>query len=157
MENIDINSFEVFQLKDGDQILFHAEEHMTRESAESFMQMMRDAYPGVKMQLIVGDGIEVMHIPAENMSFGQVLEHLKQGRKATRDGWNGKDMFVFLVPGSKILVDGGRPLGKALPELAGTDTPVTYRSHIDMWTADGEVVPWIASQSDLLADDWRLV
>ena len=36
-------------------------------------------------------------------------------------------------------------------------TTIEYRPHIDMKTADGTVVPWVASQSDILADDWYFV
>lgn len=86
------------------------------------------------------------------MDFGQALHALKNGQKVERAGWNGKGMFLFLVPGSTFTVNRAPLLG-IYPE----GTTVNYRSHIDMKTADGEVVPWVASQSDLLVDDWRIV
>jgi hypothetical protein len=86
------------------------------------------------------------------MKFGEALDALQQGRKVTRDGWNGKAMWLLLVPGSTITVTAGRPLGDAAPELVGQ--AVQYRPHIDMKTVDGDVVPWVASQTDLLAEDW---
>ena len=89
------------------------------------------------------------------MDFGTALAHLKNGRRVSRDGWNGHGMFVFLVPGSVITVHGDRPLGKAMPDLIGHE--VAYRPHLDMKTVDGQVVPWAASQSDLLAEDWVTV
>jgi hypothetical protein len=52
-------------------------------------------------------------------------------------------------------VSAGRPLGDAAPELVGQS--VDYRPHIDIMTVQGSVVPWIASQSDLLAEDWTVV
>lgn len=64
-------------------------------------------------------------------------------------------MFIFLVPGSLIQVTEGRPLGDAAPDLIGET--VEYRSHIDMKTANGEIVPWVATQSDLLEIDWVVV
>lgn len=83
------------------------------------------------------------------MNFSEALDHIKQGKKVARDGWNGKDMFVFLVPGSVFKVN-RPPLLGIYPE----GTEITYRAHIDLRTADGQIVPWIATQSDLLADDW---
>lgn len=85
------------------------------------------------------------------MKFGEALEHLKDGERVTREGWNGKDMFLFLVPGSHFTVNRAPLLG-IYPEGTGID----YRSHIDMKTAQGDVVPWVASQSDLLENDWLL-
>jgi hypothetical protein len=89
------------------------------------------------------------------MNFGSALEYLKVGERVTRDGWNGKGMWLVLVPGSTITVAADRPLGQVAPELVGSR--LEYRPHIDMKTVDGHLVPWVASQSDLLADDWGLV
>lgn len=84
--------------------------------------------------------------------FGWALAALKAGGRVARMGWNGKRMFLFLVPGSVFKVNRAPLLG-IYPE--GTD--ITYQPHIDMKTAQGTVVPWLASQSDVLADDWVLV
>lgn len=86
------------------------------------------------------------------MNFGEALQALKGKQQVSREGWNGKGMWLILVPGSEITVAAGRPLGDAAPELIGRE--LTYRSHIDMKTVDDEIVPWVASQSDLLAEDW---
>lgn len=89
------------------------------------------------------------------MNFGEALDVLKSGTRVARDGWNGRGMWLVLVPGSSITVAADRPLGIVAPELVGAT--LQYRSHIDMKTVDGEIVPWVAPQSDLLADDWRAV
>ena len=86
------------------------------------------------------------------MDFGAALQALKNGQKVAREGWNGKGMFLFLVPGSVFKVNRAPLLG-IYPE----GTEITYRPHIDMKTVDGEIVPWVASQTDLLADDWCIV
>jgi Protein of unknown function (DUF2829) len=86
------------------------------------------------------------------MSFGQAIEAVKMGLKVARTNWNGKGMFIFLVPGSTFKVN-RPPLLGIYPE----GTEVTYQSHIDMKTADDRVVPWLASQSDMLDDDWQIV
>lgn len=86
------------------------------------------------------------------MSFGAALVALKDGEKVARAGWNGKGMFLFLVPGSTFTVN-RPPLLGIYPE----GTVVNYQPHIDMKTAQDTVVPWIASQSDVLAEDWEIV
>lgn len=86
------------------------------------------------------------------MNFGQALEALKSGKQVTRAGWNGKGMFIYLVSGSTFEVN-RRPLLGIYPE----GTPINYRPHIDMKTVDGSCVPWVASQTDILAEDWMLV
>lgn len=86
------------------------------------------------------------------MNFGQALESLKAGERVSRSGWNGRGMFLFLVPGSKFQVN-RPPLIGVYPE----GTTIDYRPHIDMKDAEGKVVPWLASQTDLLADDWGVV
>lgn len=83
------------------------------------------------------------------MNFGQALESAKNGGKVSRDGWNGKGMFIFLVNGSNFTVN-RPPLLGIYPE----GTRIDYRGHLDMKTADGSIVPWVASQTDLLAEDW---
>lgn len=86
------------------------------------------------------------------MDFGAALQALKNGQKAAREGWNGKGMFLFLVPGSVFKVNRAPLLG-IYPE----GTEINYRPHIDMKTVDGEIVPWVASQTDVLAEDWCVV
>lgn len=86
------------------------------------------------------------------MDFSDAILALKAGLKVARMGWNGKGMFLFLVPGSTFTVN-RPPLLGIYPE----GTTINYRPHIDMKTADGDVVPWVASQSDILSDDWLVV
>ena len=89
------------------------------------------------------------------LNFGQALELLKGGTIVTRAGWNGPGQWLILVPGSTITVAGDRPLGQAVPGLIGEQ--LEYRPHIDIMTVQRSLVPWIASQSDLLAEDWEAV
>lgn len=85
------------------------------------------------------------------MNFSQALNIVKNGFKVQREGWNGKGMFIFLVQGSTFIVN-RPPLLGIYPE----GTEVKYHAHIDMRTADGTIVPWLASQTDLLANDWAV-
>ena len=86
------------------------------------------------------------------VNFSKALESIKNGNKLTRLGWNGKDMFVFLVDGSKFQVN-----RKPLNEMFEEGTEVEYRPHIDMKAVDGTIGVWTASMSDILAEDWCVV
>lgn len=83
------------------------------------------------------------------MDFGGALILLREGKLVARPGWNGKGMFLYLVQGSKFVVNRAPLLG-IYPE----GTEIEYCPHIDMRTADGKCVPWLASQTDILATDW---
>lgn len=79
----------------------------------------------------------------EGCTFGHAIELLKSGHKLARKGWNGKGMYLTYVSPDQWQVD-------------------KYESHLNslpwvgMKTADGSFVPWLASQSDILAEDWVL-
>lgn len=98
------------------------------------------------------DVFERAYRPADGMDFGTALGALKAGMKVAREGWNGKGMFLFLVPGSTFSVSRSPLLG-IYPE----GTEINYCPHVDMKTADGKVVPWLCSQTDMLAEDWVVV
>ncbi len=73
------------------------------------------------------------------MTFNDALCYIKNGDTVTRTGWNGKDMYLYLVKGS------GHPVSTK-----------EYLPYISMRTADNKHVPWLASQTDLLQDDWEI-
>lgn len=76
--------------------------------------------------------------------FGWALAQLREGNKMARRGWNGKKMYIWLCDceGEKWTNDAGETF--------------TRQSYIYMKTAQDMVVPWLASQSDMLAEDWCL-
>jgi hypothetical protein len=86
---------------------------------------------------------------AKNLNFSDALSLLKQGAKVCRIGWNGKGMFLYYVPAGRYM-----PCTDAGEKLAGPDGKVAYGGYIAMKTAQGSVVPWLASQTDVLAEDW---
>jgi hypothetical protein len=87
------------------------------------------------------------------MKFGDAIAAAKCGNKITRDGWNGKNMFVYYQEGSEISPEQAR--NDVLRSLPG---PIKIRPHLDMFTAQGDIqIGWLASQSDMLADDWSIV
>ncbi len=94
-------------------------------------------------------------------TFGQAVEHIKNGGRAARAGWNGKNMFIYLNMGSKdfgkVRDFPGEPVGgvsAVLFEHGDTGT-VTRMPNLNMRAADGSTVTgWLASQTDILAEDW---
>ncbi|MCQ4363049.1 DUF2829 domain-containing protein [Mycobacterium gordonae] len=93
------------------------------------------------------------------MNFGEAIEALKSGEKVARKGWNGKGMFVYFVQGTDIKAVDLR--GAALKHVGysqeSPDSVVKVSGHIDMKAADGSiVVGWLASQTDVLAEDWEI-
>ena len=95
------------------------------------------------------DGLE----PVEELhGIGWAVKQMRNGAKVARFGWNGHHMFLFLVPASRFEVN-RPPLLGIYPE----GTPIHYQAHVDMRTASGSVVPWLCSQTDLLAEDWMVV
>lgn len=90
------------------------------------------------------------------MNFGQAIELLKQGKRVAREGWNGKGMFIYLVKGTTVEAmdlrnEAGTHVGYNTPPFQN----VKISSHIDMKAADDSiVVGWLASQTDMLAEDW---
>lgn len=98
-------------------------------------------------------GEEVQEV-GESMTFGQAIEALKLGEKVARKGWNGKGMFLYYVPAASYPAqrnEKGTMLGVFPNDM------VPYCAYIAMKTAQDNVVPWLVSQSDVLAEDWILV
>lgn len=85
------------------------------------------------------------------MNFSQALELLKKGKKVTRKGWGG-GVFIYYVSEDKYPAK-----MNAAKELADKDGLVKYSSYIAMKTHQGYVTPWIASQIDLLSEDWEII
>lgn len=69
------------------------------------------------------------------MNIGDAIGYLKRNAWVARLGWNGKGMYLYLnVPGNAF-----------------------HLPHVMMKTADNQHVPWLCSQTDLLAEDWVIV
>lgn len=80
---------------------------------------------------------EEAYRPIDALTFGLAIEALKKGHKVARKGWNGKKMWLKLQ----------------VPD-AGSKMSLPY---IYMKTADNHLVPWLASQTDMLAEDWHII
>ncbi len=86
------------------------------------------------------------------LTFGKAIDSLKNGEKVAREGWNGKNMFLYYVPANKYPYT--TVIGKTIADAEGN---VEYGAYIAMKTAQGNVVPWLASQTDVLAEDWIIL
>lgn len=90
-----------------------------------------------------------------HLNFGDALAAAKHGNRIARAGWNGKGMFVWVEHGSapdRAEWNGG--VSGALFQQGDAGTNVSM-PHFRMRAADGStVVGWLASQTDLLAEDW---
>jgi hypothetical protein len=86
------------------------------------------------------------------MDFGGALAQLRNGRKLTRQNWNGVGMFIVLQEGypEGIPINGNTAQATGLPP----GTVCRFRPYLMMYTAQDDFVPWVASQSDVLALDW---
>ncbi|MGN4897826.1 DUF2829 domain-containing protein [Bacillus cereus group sp. MYBK14-3] len=84
------------------------------------------------------------------MNFGFVIGALKNGKKVSREGWNGKGMWLCLITASEYKIETMKFLGEQLYQTSKLPW-------IGMRTADGSFVPWLASQTDMLAEDWEVV
>jgi hypothetical protein len=93
------------------------------------------------------DVFELHNRPADGMNFGHALEALKAGKKIARKGWNGKDQYLFLATDAEFHTDAD--IGSL------QDKEITVCNFICIKTTRNQIqCGWLASQSDMLSDDW---
>jgi len=93
-----------------------------------------DGYTAYSPEMVFETGYRLI---TTGLDFSRAIRALRAGVKLTREGWNGKGQYVAMQ----------------LPDCNSANTlPYIY-----IITVDGNRVPWLASQTDLLADDWMLV
>lgn len=104
----------------------------------------------------------------ENLNFGQALEAVKKGKLISREGWNGKGMFVFLNGTTDCFFQEGNNNDEHIMDIPvnvmnklRTDTKgciVSLSPFLSLKAADNTIVRgWLASQSDMLANDWCIL
>ena len=83
------------------------------------------------------------------MNFGKAIDLLKEGKKLRRKGWNGKNQYIELATNiSYKNVDG---------ELININHKTIGNKAIAFIGTSGVQIGWLASQSDMLSDDWELI
>lgn len=100
-----------------------------------------------------------MPIVREHRTFGigQAVKEMKDGERVSRSGWNGKDMWLSYTPGNEV--PWMNLWSKQNKDFAykQPNRCVEVLPYITMKTADNKIVPWLCSQTDLLAEDWFVV
>ena len=147
-----------YELHSGGHITMKCSEEWTKDEAKILKQPF-NVKAGYAVRYADGyeswspkDVFNEAYRPTDCMNFGLAIEAAKKGAKITRRGWNGKGMFLYYVP------EGRYPARTdAAKSIATEDGKVDYGAYIAMKTAQGNVVPWLASQTDILADDWEVV
>jgi hypothetical protein len=112
-----------------------------------------------------------MNFRNENLTFGQAIELVKEGKLISRKGWNGRNMFIFMRPADYLSVNMIVHQVKSLPQAVKNyfarktdpDAPdrldgeskIWFTPYLCMKAADGSIVNgWLASQTDMLSNDW---
>ena len=113
----------------------------------------------------------------ENQNFGQAIEALKEGKRVARQGWNGKGMFIFERPADELevgfIIDKVKSLPQSVKDFfadivksgANEETKqhlleekIKFGAYLCMYASDGSIVNgWLASQTDILSNDWCIL
>lgn len=107
--------------------------HKSKPGDEGYVVTYEDGYTS----WLPKKAFEDAYRPMDGLTFGLAIEALKKGFKLQREGWNGKGMFLEL---------------QTPTDLSKMTLPYIYMS-----TVTGDLVPWLASQTDMLAEDWQIV
>ena len=86
------------------------------------------------------------------MNFGDAIKELKLGKRLQRTGWNGKGLFIYLVPAASYPAQTG-----AAKEHFGEGAMVPYAAYLALKNVDETVSTWAPSINDTLAEDWQVV
>lgn len=100
----------------------------------------------VKLPKYHGRITNITAVDDDNMDFSATLKALKDGRRLKRKGWNHPDQYVFLI----------KP-GELTFESLNSESKNDFVPFLAIKTVQGTFVPWLASQTDLLAEDWEIV
>lgn len=92
------------------------------------------------------------------LNFGAAIAALKEGKRVARTGWNGKGMWlVYVSTDDEVRPEGSPYYSLFLKEGGKQLSTSSVLPWIGMKTATGDFVPWLASQTDVLAEDWEIV
>lgn len=83
------------------------------------------------------------------MNFGEALEALKQGKKVQRNGWNGKNQYIELATNISYVNSNN--------EIINVNHDAMGNKAIAFVGTSGVQLGWLASQADMLSEDWKIV
>jgi hypothetical protein len=124
--------------------------HYSGEDQNGYKVIYEDGYESWSPKAV----FEKAYRETCGMTFGLAIEAMKNGLKVARAGWNGKGMWLGLVESQNYIVLQA-PYGNGEDSEEGDCKGLL--PWIGMKTADGKFVPWLASQTDVLSEDWMLV
>lgn len=129
-----------------------------RDGGEGYGVKYKDGYISWSPK----EAFEEAYQPLDALSFGHAIEAARAGNKIRRAGWNGKGMFVVYMPPFDLppfsTQGTDRKVNDRTAKWIGEDTPFHSGGYFAMWTAQGVWQPgWLASQADMLAEDWQVV
>ena len=123
-------------------------EPMEKEGKAGYKVVYEDGYESWSP----AEAFDKAYRRADGMPFGLALEAVKKGARVARRGWNGKDMFVCNGFVEQFAT------GADLSSVASEDGSIETLPFLMMKTADNKMcIGWLASQTDMLADDWYIV
>ena len=115
------------------------------EDGYMFTTSNDDKYP----QFMTAEEFEKICRSAEDMTFGDALVALKQGQRVARKGWNGKNQYVELACGISY--------ANSAAQIVNVDHKNIGNKALAFVGTSGVQMGWLASQADMLADDWYIV
>lgn len=95
------------------------------------------------------EAFEEAYRPTDAMNFGLAIEAAKRGAKIARRGWNGKGQYVELASAISYVTPGGETVNAEHEAIGNRAFAFVGSSGVQM--------DWLASQADMLADDWHIV
>lgn len=108
------------------------------------------------------DVFEKAYREITNLTFGLAIEALKGGKCVTREGWNGKGLFIFKQVPCAIdnsIIPKMQSVPDAAKEILTTrnQEPIYYSNQMVIVKPDGTIDSWVPSSSDIFAEDWVLL
>lgn len=146
-----------YWMEDGEKVIVAQDEDKPQKivDAVSCEDGYKVCYPDGYVSWSPKEVFEAAYRLTDGMNFGLAIEAAKMGKRIARKGWNGKNMSVAYQKG----YPDGIPCNKNTAEAWGMQEGELFkcRPYLQMRCADGTFQMWLASQSDILADDWYIV
>lgn len=124
---------------------------------EGYLVKYKDGYESWSPK----DVFEESYREIDNLTFGLAIEALKQGKLVVRKGWNGKGMFIMKqIPaeiGLDIIPKMQSVQESAKKKLVGAGNTLKYENQMLIIKFDGTADSWVASSSDIFAEDWYIL
>ena len=124
-------------------------EPMSRSHGDKAEDGYKVRYPDGYESWSPKDVFEEAYRPTDCMSFGLAIEAMKKGKKVARRGWNGKNQHIELATRISYMTSEG--------VFADVEHEAIGNKAIAFCGTSGVQMGWLASQADMLADDWEVV